>query len=53
MHTRGTLIRLVIIDFFSPDQRMRRGESPIDLDVALKNDIGFFGCVSRCDSPYE
>jgi hypothetical protein len=44
------LIELAIIDFFSPDQRMRRGEPPIDLDMDPKNDVGFFGAVSDCDS---
>jgi hypothetical protein len=45
------LIGLAIIDFFNPDQRMRRGEPPIDLDADPKNDVGFCGAISGCDSP--
>ncbi|HJY53414.1 MAG TPA: hypothetical protein VKD89_05260 [Candidatus Udaeobacter sp.] len=44
-------IGLAIIDFFSPDQLMRGCEPPIDLDMDPKNDVGFFGAVSGCDSP--
>jgi hypothetical protein len=40
------MIGLAIIDFSSPDQRMRRGEPPIDLDADPKNDVGVFGAVS-------
>jgi len=45
------LIGLVIIDFFSPDQRMRNCERPINLGMDPKNDVGFFGVVPSCDSP--
>ena len=44
------MIGLASIDFFSPDQRIRRGKPPLDLDVELKNDIGFFGALSGCYS---
>jgi hypothetical protein len=44
------LIGLAMIDFFSPDQRMRRCKPPINLDMDPKNDVGFFGAVSGCDS---
>jgi len=44
------LIGLAIIDFFGPDQRMRRGEPPINLDMDPKNDVGFLGAVSGLDS---
>src|SRR6266550_2818351 len=47
------LIGLAIIDFFSPDQRMRRCESPINLDMDPKNDVGFLGAVSGLDSPEQ
>jgi hypothetical protein len=40
------MIGLTIIDFFSPDQRMRTDEPPIDLDVHPKNNVGFFAAVS-------
>jgi hypothetical protein len=45
------LIGLAIIDFFSPDQRMRRCEPRINLDMNPKNDVGFFGAISGCHSP--
>ena len=45
------MIGLAIIDFFSPDQRMRRCEPRINLDRDPKNDVGFFGAIFGCHSP--